>query len=59
MVEFAKRVADALAAREVDLDGVGLAHVQDLVGDRFDLFARVAHADARQGTACRDRTLSP
>ena len=35
MLELAYRVADALTALEVDLDRVGLGHVQDLVGDRF------------------------
>jgi hypothetical protein len=29
----------ALAALEVDLDRVGLGHVQDLVGDRLHFFA--------------------
>jgi hypothetical protein len=33
--------AGALAAGEVDLDGVGLGHIQDFVGKGFDLFARI------------------
>ena len=37
----AKAGAGAFAAAEVDLDGIGVGHVDDLVDDGFDLFARV------------------
>ena len=39
MEELAQRVADRSPPSNAHFDGVGLRHVQDFVGERFDFVA--------------------